>query len=533
MGVTASVLGRDQLEVLPPDHLTPDHLTTADPPPPVKVRRHRRWWWLVPVIAVVALAIAFPVRAVVGRAELRRLESRWRVSQQVITDGFEQITTLRTAAGPSFASVIPAVFREQADDVQRELMAARGEWVLDPSLVPLRRRIARGLAQEVIDLRRDAQYGQRPDGSPEPPYLSAQTSDARAAVERALAAQLQRFSLQPDRPRRVPRLKAVRAGLTQLSHVTDQPIGARLVIGTAAGLFKVDIDANRVEPVLPERAPSLQVLQLLPRAGVVVIRAVGPYGPDSSVDEMYVAPATFAGPLTDLGTIDALVPGERPDTFWVRRPDGTAVELDAAFRVVRGPVALPYSSFLVGGTASGLVIAIRPPSGRSFPLEIIDPAQPAGLGRVVGSGVPLTACGDRVIWFENGDQAVVHVTDVVSGGDHTIEPGPGVWPDGVWACSPDNTLVAGAWFSLADKPVDVPGVIDLRTGMVMLTTGGSLDSQPGTTGTAWTYAGDRLFFVGTASSGGGQDPMTFRPGDSSVLHLRLPGYQVNAVVPLP
>jgi hypothetical protein len=107
-----------------------------------------------------------------------------------------------------------------------------------------------------------------------------------------------------------------------------------------------------------------------------------------------------------------------------------------------------------------------------------------------------------------------------------------VWPDGVWTCSPDNALVAGAWFSLIDQPVDAPGVIDLRTGKVMLTTGGLLDPQPGSIGTAWTYTGDRVFLVGHLSNGR-QDPMTFRPGDPAVVHLRLPGYQVDAMVTLP
>jgi hypothetical protein len=325
---------------------------------------------------------------------------------------------------------------------------------------------------------------------------------------------------------------AAAAGLARLGRIADQPIGARLVVNSSNGLSRVDIDGNRIEPLVLPGLPPVQVIQFLPRAGFVVIRAVGQFGPDSPVDEGFAVPARFAGPATDLGAIDALVPGERPDTFWVRRPDGSAVELDGALRVVRGPVELPYSSFPVGGTASGLVIAIRAPSGQSFSLEIIHPARLAGSARVVGSGVPLTTCGNLLVWFENGAQAVVHLTDVVDGVDHTIEPGPGIWPDGVWACSPDNTKVAGAWFQLTDKPVDVPGVVDLGTAKVLLTTGGGLDTQPGTTGTVWTYAGDRVFFAGTLSNGGRQDPMTFRPGDPGVVHLRLPGSHV-AMVALP
>jgi hypothetical protein len=193
---------------------------------------------------------------------------------------------------------------------------------------------------------------------------------------------------------------------------------------------------------------------------------------------------------------------------------------------------MPYTSFPVGGTESGLVIAIRAPSGQSFSLEIIDPAHPAGPARVVGSGVPLTTCRNQLVWFENGEQAVVHITDVVDAVDHTIEPGPGTWPDGVWACSPDNTRVAGAWFKLTDRPVDIPGVVDLGTGRMLLTTGGGLDTQPGTTSMVWSYAGDRVFFAGTLSNGGRQDPMTFRPGDPAVMHLRLPGSHL-AMVALP
>ena len=107
-----------------------------------------------------------------------------------------------------------------------------------------------------------------------------------------------------------------------------------------------------------------------------------------------------------------------------------------------------------------------------------------------------------------------------------------MWPDGVWACSPDNTRVAGAWFKLTDRPIDIPGVVDLGTGRVLLTTGGGLDTQPGTTSTVWTDAGDRVFFAGTLSGGGRQDPMTFRPGDPAVMHLRLPGSHL-AMVALP
>ena len=527
MGVTAGVLGRDQLEIL-----SPEQLTTAEMPAPGKVRRHRRWWWVVPVVGVVALAIAFPVRAAVGRAELRGLETRWRVSQQVITEGFAQITTLRSAAGASIAPEIPAAFGEQADDVQRELNAMRAEWVLDPPLRSLRSRMTQALGHEVTDLRRDARYWQRPDGSAEPPYLSAQSFDTQSGVERALAAQLQRLSLSPAPARRVPPLSAAAEGLDRLGRIADQPIGARLVVSSSNGLSRVDIDGNRIAPLVLPGTPPLQALQLLPRSGFVVIRTVGQFGPDSPVDEGYAAPATFTGPVADLGAIDALVPGERPDTFWVRRRDGSAAELDGALRVVRGPVQLPFASFPVGGTTSGLVIAIRAPSGQSFSLEIIDPAHPLGPARIVGSGVPLTTCGNQLVWFENGEQAIVHITDVVDAADRAIEPGPGMWPDGVWACSPDNTRVAGAWFKLTDRPIDIPGVVDLGTGRVLLTTGGGLDTQPGTTSTVWTDAGDRVFFAGTLSSGGRQDPMTFRPGDPAVMHLRLPGSHL-AMVALP
>ena len=65
------------------------------------------------------------------------------------------------------------------------------------------------------------------------------------------------------------------------------------------------------------------------------------------------------------------------------------------------------------------------------------------------------------------------------------------------------------------------------------TTGGGLDTQPGSISTVWTYGGDRVFSVGTLSSGGRQDPMTFRPGDHDVVHLRLPGGPLVAIVPLP
>jgi hypothetical protein len=532
--VSTGVLGRDQLrelEVLATDDVPAPERTSTPPK-----KRRRRWWWLVPVIAVLALAVAFPVRAAVGRAELRGLEGRWRASQSLINDGFAEITRLRAAAGPSFTSAIPAVFQEQADDLQRMLNATRAQLVLDPPLAGLRRQMAQALQREVTDLRRDWHYWQRPDGSPEPADLTTMSFDAQSRVERALSAQLKRLSLQPAEPRSVPPLRAAVAALARLNRIADQPIGARLVASTAAGLFRIDIDKNRVDPLELAGVRPIQILQLLPRAGFVVIGAVGRNGPESRIYELYVVPSTFTGPVTDLGAIDALVAGDRPDTYWVRRPDGTAAELDGNGQVVRGPVPveLPYGSQLVGGTSSGLVIAIRAPSGQAFSLEIINPNHPAAPARVVGSGVPLVTCGDRLVWFENDEPVRVHLTDVISGVDRTIDPGPQVWPDGFWACSPDNTKVAGAWFSLTNKPLDIPGVIDLSTGKLQLTTGGGLDTQPGTTSMAWTYDGDRVFFLGTLSSSGGrQDPMTFRPGDPDVVHLRLPGYQLDAMAPLP
>ena len=444
----------DQLEVLPAGAVAPGESTSAP-----RKKRAGRWWWAVPVIAVLALAVAFPIRAAVGRAELRGLEGRWRASQELISDGFAQITRLRMAAGLSFVPVISAVFQEQAEDVQRALNATRAQLVLDPPLVNVRHEMAQALRQEVTDLRRDSEYWQQPDGSPEPAYLTPQSFDAQARVERALAAQLKRLALPPASPRPGPPLKAALAGLARLNQVADQPIGARLVVSTAGGLFTVDVDNSRVAPLQLVGAEPLQVLQVVPRPGFVAIRAVGRYGPDSQVDELYTVSSTFTGPVTDLGPIDALGPGERPDTFWVRRPDGTGVEFDATFRVVRGPVELPYESQLLGATTSGLVIAIRAPSGQSFSLEIVDPEHPAAPARVVGPGVPLTVCGNRLVWFENGAQAMVHLTDVVNGVDRTIDPGSGVWPDGAWACSPDNTRVAGDWFNLSNHSVDVPGVV--------------------------------------------------------------------------
>jgi hypothetical protein len=513
------VAHRDQLEVIRPDE-----------PPDVAARgrQRRRWWWLLPGIGVLALAIAFPVRAAVGRAEVRGLERRWQASQSLISEGFAQIHQLRTAAGSSFASVIPAVFDEQANDLQQLLNQTRSQLVLDPPVAGLRRRIAQALQLEVSDLRRDTQYWRGPQTAAEPAYLTARSFDAQSRVERTLSSQLARLSLRPAAPRAAPTLKAAAAALARLSRIADQPIGARLV-----GLFTIDVDANRIDPVQLVGGKPLEVLQFVPRAGFVLMRAVGRYGPNNPVAELWAAAPSFTGPVTDLGPVDAVVAGERPDTYWVSTPDGNASELDGSFRVVRGPVELPPDNLLVGATPAGLLIAIRAPSGQSFTLEIIDPGHPLAPYRLVGSGVPLAVCGTQLIWFDNGARALVHWTDTANHVDHTIDPGPSAWPDGVWTCSPDNTRVAGAWFSLTNRPLDYPGVIDLRSGHLELTTGGGLDTQPGASSTVWTFAGDRVFFLGTLSSGSRQDPITFRPGDPDLAHLRLPGYVFDAIVPLP
>jgi hypothetical protein len=400
--MATGTVGSDELEVLA--------LEDSPPPPPspdapASPRRRRRWWWLVPVVAVLALAIAFPVRAAVGRAELRGLEGRWRDGQTLISEGFGQISKLRAAAGPSFASVIPVVFQEQADDLQRLVGKTRAQLVLDPPLTRLRRQIVQALQAEAADLRGDAQYWRRPDGSPEPAYLTARSFEAQSRVERALSAQLQRLSLPPTAPRSVPPLRAAQSALARLNRIADEPIGVRLVGSTSRGLFTIDIDHNRIEPLRLTGSPNLEVIQLVPRQGFVVIRAFGSDGAGSPVDRLLAVSSTFTGPVTDLGALEALrpdvnvpdprvIPGERPDTFWVRKPDGSAVEYDGTFRVVRGPVALRPEDELRGATAAGLFVGIRAPSGQSFSLEVIDPAQPTGPSRLVGTGVPLTTCGN-------------------------------------------------------------------------------------------------------------------------------------------
>ncbi|HSS08812.1 MAG TPA: hypothetical protein VLL25_02940, partial [Acidimicrobiales bacterium] len=317
-----------------------------------------------------------------------------------------------------------------------------------------------------------------------------------------------------------------------------------LVGSTSRGLFTIDIDHNRIDPLRLTGSPNLEVIQLVARQGFVVIRAFGSDGAGSPVDRLLAVSSTFTGPVTDLGALEALrpdvnvpdprvIPGERPDTFWVRKPDGSAVEYDGTFRVVRGPVAMQPEDELRGATAAGLFVGIRAPSGQSFSLELIDPAQPTGPSRLVGTGVPLTTCGNQLIWFQNDDRGLMHVTDSVSGHDRTLDPGPNMRPDSEWTCSPDSTRVAGTWFSLSDTPRDVPGVVDLSTGQLALTTGGGLDTQPGATSIVWTPAGDRVFLLGALASGRGPDPMTFRPGDTDLIHLRLPGQILDAIVPLP
>jgi hypothetical protein len=131
---------------------------------------------------------------------------------------------------------------------------------------------------------------------------------------------------------------------------------------------------------------------------------------------------------------------------------------------------------------------------------------------------------------------LLHVTDVATGHDRVIDPGPTMRPDGPdsdWMCSPDGTRVAGSWFSLGRAPRDIPGVVDLTSGRLELTTGGGLDTQPGATSMVWSPAGDRVFFLGSTAAGHGPELVTFRPGDAVVTHLRAPGYILDAVVPLP
>jgi hypothetical protein len=489
------------------------------PAPP----RRGRWVWVVFAVGLVGFALAVPVRIGVARSEVVRLEGQWRSAQAVDVGLDEVVTSLGQNASPADAQALAtadsAADREAVADLQRISASVAGDLIVDGGARRLRQAVALAVS---LDIRR---LGVERTGF-QPAAMRFDLQTAQQRVKTLLAGQSARFSLKAQPDPRSRHFVSVDAAVGRFGHILDQRQTDRLLIGSPSGLSVVDLDRDTVASV---RASGVfqTVDRIIPRQGWVAVTTIYQGG----IEQLYSVPTSLQGQVTPVVPVangPVMFAGTRPDTVWVQRPDGLAVEVDGAGRTVTGPVRLPGISQLEGVVDGGLVLA-----GDAQPhpvaLTVWDPLRQQVV-RVIdpAADVVTAAHGDTVVWVTSSD--ALRVTTVSTGAVLSVV-GPSGASGGQGALSPDGRFFATSYLEGSDK-APLPAIIDIRTGAVRLPRqpAGDLFDVGGLT---WTAKGDRLYF--TASHGGfsrPNDALVWPLAGDEVSYLRLKRDPVLAIAAL-
>ena len=534
--------GQD-LEALSPEGAPDGDVAAATVPR----RRLRRWPFLVASGLVVCLFAGAWIHRVLTTSELTFLSGQWDGAQSVVDhDGATAIAQLRLSSGTTAytTSLLSAAYREQATALAQVRRRLHDRLLVDPALAHLRQTMVSALSSEEGDLGRDADFWTHfpadPSGSNATTSLTSVSFAARRKVEVTLTRALRRSHLTRPAPARVPPTLAAPPGQGLLGHFADEATNTSLLVATPGALELVDIDRNLITRLPSAFDPRLEVVQIVdPGDAHVAVRAAAPDGEGELIGLSSAAPGVGIG-VVPIALDQALVAGDGPGRLLARRPDGSVIELDEQLRQVARPLAVPDVDQVIGLAQAGVVVVTPPlplaglPSGPGT-IEVLDRAHSSTVRRVVGKGEAFALCRNNLVWSTSAyppgglrlGQTVVHLMDLGSGKDRVLSPGPpGLSAVGApWSCSPDGTRVAGAWWGpMAGTPTSsvTPGVIDLASGVIQLTSDG-FGNQPDASSITWTPTGDRIFLAGNPGPNRGPDLVTFRPGDRQVTHLRLPG----------
>ena len=267
---------------------------------------------------------------------------------------------------------------------------------------------------------------------------------------------------------------------------------ARLFLAGDGELTVVDVDAAQATVHrVPELAPGDPRYRIVRRADQLVL-----FGFDT-----YVVDVDLSSPPRKLGDSWFFIPGAEPDRVWLTELDPASPETERALAAVREVSVDGHATFP----------GVRPPGGR-WPaaaagnalvfedgkggLELWNPATGEFTLRLPGAELGPSQ-GDFLAWCER-EGASLHVTDIRSGGDQTIDPPAGfaALECQSGAFSPDGATLAVA-VALEVGALEAErtlALVDLEDGVATPVEGSSIHPHYGFV--AWSAEGDRVFTTG-------------------------------------
>jgi hypothetical protein len=272
--------------------------------------------------------------------------------------------------------------------------------------------------------------------------------------------------------------------------VLAEVTAASLVLGAEDGLFRVDVDARRVRPVVLPGGGEGTDVGLVRRDGVVVAVRGG---------NAYVAPARPGRPAARLGPASYALVSARPGRVWLVVQTG---DPDRWFRVrevaLGGPAgsrvgaggALPLGQRPVAGVPGGLLVQLVGPGG----LAVWD-SRTGRLRQRLATGSAVTvvaASGRRVAWVEG---STLHLGDLATGADRVVAApagSDGFAPAGAFA--PDGRLLAAiTQVGFATRPALALVAVERASAVRVAGSDGAL-SDGCSPCLAWAPEGDWVFF---------------------------------------
>jgi hypothetical protein len=500
-------------------------------------RRLPRWWFAVAgAAAVVATAVALPVRSTIAVNELHRLDRRWAWYEALDA----QRDRLEAQLGNEAQDVTDPRVRHGRAALEAEeaplLLAARsallaGHHLPDAGLHRLRLAMAAAFADRATDLEREAGAGAAARGGAAagagrvPGAVAGPTGDQRLTtlalikVVGLLNAELGRWQQQTvKRPVPAPRLAAADRELAELAQPADQPIDARLIVAGPAGtLTTVDLGRASGRPVTrrPALAGNPLTGPIVARAGYVAIDAeTTPVG----TNLVYAMSPDIAGPPHVIGSTvgGVVVPAADPVGVWLQSGD-SAVEVNAAGASLQGPIPIGQNRTLVGATDHLLVTTGPASSQPTSDLQVVPLAGPQqGHPSVLATrGQLVAAAPGHMAWLDRGGDGavVIRLADGAARGVRTVAPPiltgvgpspprevvPRALPVDTGAFSPQGTRLVLRSLTVSSGATDVQlTVIDTITGAVRLIDGSIGDHPAGPI--VWSPSGDQVFFIDTTGA---------------------------------
>ncbi|MDQ1394139.1 MAG: hypothetical protein QOF30_3116 [Acidimicrobiaceae bacterium] len=488
----------------------------------------RRWPVLVLAAVIVAVVVAVPVRARLGRSELRWLERQWARS---LADDTERTTAEQRLKGYSLVAdetrintAVASLYREEVQRFRSSRSRLGTALLVDPGLTAVRSDLVTALSHRGDLLAQVAAWYEHPADGSVPQNADDQTAGDTIRVDHALrAARTHWGETQPEASHQAAPYASANAALAGLARWFDHPLGISLLDVSGSQLLLLDIDASRSRPV-----------DGIVTDGAVVARQG--YLAYLSNGKIWAVAPDGSGAPRYLATGDNLFPAAAPDAIWVEDPTNLAVtEVDGSGRRLIGPISVPGQAI----EATSKAFIVSPPDQ---PLSQIWDRTTRRVSCTLGGPVPpspralgahslaylLATQGDLVVWVDTVPQ--LHVTDATTCKDRQVlsPPTQSQTPQGfgpVVAFSPDGrTLAVAGAPTTADDGAYPFSLIDLGSGRVTTV---PVQTTLAVDAVAWTTDGTRLFWL----SGGqfGQPPLiaTWRVGDTRSQPLRVVGIDLG------